>query len=105
MSGLIIYDKLEEKKAQQKLEADTVDFFTNIAESWLPADIDSQAEGSHNGTNYIAYTFYVENRSDNTMNYWYQVVLDDVIKRAIKFKQKKNKIYIYDDKEEKTDDR
>ena len=82
MSGLIIYDKLEEKKAQQKLEADTVDFFTNIAESWLPADIDSQAEGSHNGTNYIAYTFYVENRSDNTMNYWYQVVLDDVIKRV-----------------------
>ena len=31
--------------------------------------------------------------------------VDDVIKRAIKFKQKKNKIYIYDDKEEKTDDR
>lgn len=31
--------------------------------------------------------------------------LDDVIKRAIKFKQKKNKIYIYDDKEEKTDDK
>ena len=31
--------------------------------------------------------------------------LDDVIMRAIKFKQKKNKIYIYDDKEEKTDDR
>lgn len=82
MSGIIIYDKLEEKKAQQKLEADSVDFFTNIAESWLPADIDTQAEGSHNGTNYIAYTFYVENRSDNTMNYWYQVVLDDVIKRV-----------------------
>ncbi len=31
--------------------------------------------------------------------------LDDVIKRAIKFKQKRNKIYIYDDKEEKTNDR
>lgn len=31
--------------------------------------------------------------------------LDDVIKRAIRFKQKKNKIYIYDDKEEKTNDR
>ncbi len=82
MSGIIIYDKLEEKKAQQKLEADTVEFFTNIAESWLPENIDSEAEGSHNGTNYIAYTFYVENRSDNTMNYWYQVVLDDVIKKV-----------------------
>ena len=31
--------------------------------------------------------------------------VDDVIKRAIKFKQKRNKIYIYDDKEEKTNDR
>lgn len=31
--------------------------------------------------------------------------LDDVIKRAIKFKQKKNKIYIYDDKEERTNDK
>ena len=28
--------------------------------------------------------------------------VDDVIKRAIKFKQKRNKIYIYDDKEENT---
>ena len=31
--------------------------------------------------------------------------VDDVIKRAIKFKQKRNKIYIYDDKEENTNDR
>lgn len=31
--------------------------------------------------------------------------LDDIIIRAIKFKRKKNKIYIYDDKEEKTNDR
>lgn len=31
--------------------------------------------------------------------------LDDVIARAIKFKKKRNKIYIYDDKEEKTNDR
>lgn len=31
--------------------------------------------------------------------------LDDVIKRVIKFKQKKNKIYVYDDKEVKTNDK
>ena len=31
--------------------------------------------------------------------------VDDVKKRAIKFKQKRNKIYIYDDKEENTNDR
>lgn len=31
--------------------------------------------------------------------------IDDVIKRAIKFKQKKNKIYIYDNKEVETNDK
>lgn len=82
MSGLIIYNSLEEKKSQQKLQAETIDFFTNIAQSWLPENIGDEAEGSHNGTNYIAYTFYVENRSDNTMEYWYEVVLDDVIKNV-----------------------
>ena len=82
MSGLIIYNSLEEKKSQQKLQAETIDFFTNIAQSWLPENIGDEAEGSHNGTNYIAYTFYVENRSDNSMEYWYEVVLDDVIKNV-----------------------
>lgn len=82
MSGLIIYNNLEEKKAQQKLQAETIDFFTNIAQSWLPENIGDEAEGSHNGTNYIAYTFYMENRSDNAMEYWYEVVLDDVIKNV-----------------------
>lgn len=82
MSGIIIYDKLEEKKAKQKLEAEKVDFFTNISQSWLPENIGDEAEGSHNGTNYIAHTFYLENRSDNTMDYWYEVVLDDVIKNV-----------------------
>ena len=82
MSGLVIYNKLEEKKYQQKLEAEKVDFFTNIAQSWLPENIDNEAEGSHNGTNYIAYTFYVENKSDNTMNYYYEVILDDVIRNV-----------------------
>lgn len=82
MSGLVIYNSLEEKKSQQKLQAETIDFFTNISQSWLPENIDNEAEGSHNGTNYIAYTFYIENRSDYTMDYWYEVVLDDVIKNV-----------------------
>lgn len=31
--------------------------------------------------------------------------LDDIIKRAIRFKQKRNKIYIYDERRKKTDDK
>lgn len=33
---------------------------TNISGSWLPDDIDAH-DGSHNGDNYIAYTFYAKN--------------------------------------------
>lgn len=81
-SGLVIYDNLIEKKSQQKLEAQPVEHFTNISQTWLPQDIGEHPGGSHNGTNYIAYTFYLENKSDNAMDYWYEVVLDDVIKNV-----------------------
>ena len=34
--------------------------------------------GNHNGENYIAYTFYIENQSSKVMNYWYKLTIDDV---------------------------
>lgn len=82
MSGIIIYERKEERKSQQTLEAEDIDFFTNISGDWIPKDIANQAEGSHNGNNYIAYTFYIENVSDNTINYWYEMVFDDIIKNV-----------------------
>ena len=36
--------------------------------------------GSHNGDNYLAYTFYIENMGDRVVNYWYEILIDDVIK-------------------------
>lgn len=38
----------------------------------------------HNGDNYIAYTFYIENMGDETIHYWYRVYIDDVIKNVDK---------------------
>ena len=38
--------------------------------------------GSLNGENYFAYSFYIENKGSNVVNYWYEVVIDDVIKNA-----------------------
>lgn len=99
MSGLIIYNSLSDKKAQQKLQAEPIDFFTNIAESWLPENIGDEAEGSHNGTNYIAYTFYVENQGSATINYWYTIFIDDVIRdvdkavRVMLYQNGERKIY------------
>ena len=49
---------------------------------WLPNDIDTRAEGSHNGQNYIAYTFFVENQGNRTVDYTYEIIVDDVIKNV-----------------------
>lgn len=81
-SSLIIYEHYEEKKARQKLYAEEMEFFTNISVDWIPENIGDEAEGPHNGNNYIAYTFYIENVSNDTINYWYKIVLDDVIKNV-----------------------
>jgi hypothetical protein len=80
--SIIIYESLIEKKSKQTLYADQINFLTNISGDWISQDIANEAEGGHNGDNYIAYTFYIENVSDETINYWYEIILDDVIKNV-----------------------
>src|SRR5574344_567536 len=79
-SGINIYESLNDPTGKSKLYADNVSFMDNISVKWLPENIDTEAEGSHNGTNYIAYTFYVENKGEEDLNYWYKIVVDDVVK-------------------------
>ena len=81
-SGIVIYETLEDKRSQRKLFASELEFMDNISIDWLPTNIDTEAEGSHNGDNYIAYTFYIENQGVEVMDYWYQVIIDDVIKNV-----------------------
>jgi len=50
------------------LKADPVEQMDNITEAWLPMDID-QVDGSHNGDNYIAYTFYLKNTGEDAIDY------------------------------------
>ena len=83
-SGLVMYEKLDEKKQRKILKATTVEFMDNISVKWLPEDLNDRAEGSHNGDNFLAYTFYVENQGSETINYWYEVLVDDVIKNVDK---------------------
>lgn len=77
--GIILYEKLNEKKVSRRLEASKFNEMDNISIDWLPKNIDTEAEGSHNGDNYIAYTFYIENEGKDTINYWYSMPIDDVI--------------------------
>lgn len=80
--GLIIYDDPTYKVYRTELFARSPDQFDNIASTWLPEDIDQMGGGSHNGKNYLAYTFYVENTGVSTSDYWSEVVIEDVIKNV-----------------------
>lgn len=81
-SGLVMYDSLNTKQERKILKADDTEYVDNISINWLPANINNEGEGSHNGENYIAYTFYIENQGADTINYWYSITIDDVIKNA-----------------------
>lgn len=79
-SGLIMYENSQNKEEKKILKTGEIDFLDNITEAWIPSDIHEQAEGVHNGQNYIAYTFYLENKGVDEINYWYTTIIDDVIK-------------------------
>ena len=63
------------------LEADTIAQMDNITKAWLPENID-EGEGSHNGDNYIAYTFYLKNAGENEISYSSQIDIHAVTKEA-----------------------
>lgn len=79
-SNLVMYESMNDRSNVRKLTASNLEFMDNISIKWLPENINNEAEGSHNGENYIAYTFYLENQGNENINYWYSVVVDDVIK-------------------------
>lgn len=82
-SGLIIYERAEESGDWRNfLRSDDIEFFSDISVNWLPKNIDNEGDGSHNGRNYIAYTFYAENRGQDTINYWTAVEIDDVVRNV-----------------------
>lgn len=56
-----------------KLSANMVNEVTNITYDWLPATLDLEADGSHNGRNYLAYTFYLTNNGKETLTYQSQL--------------------------------
>ena len=80
--GLIMYDDPTYKVYRSELLAPAPDSFDNYSGKWLPNDITESEGGAHNGDNYLAYSFYVENKGSETINYWYKVLVDDVVKNV-----------------------
>ncbi len=79
--SLIIYDNPEYKVYRSELYAPAPESFDNISYRWLPDDL-YEYEGSHNGENYLAYSFYIENTGDRITDYWSEIVVSDVIKNV-----------------------
>ena len=67
--GISISEHQNGDGSTYKLSANMVNEVTNITYDWLPATLDLEAEGSHNGRNYLAYTFYLTNNGKETINY------------------------------------
>ena len=93
--GLIIYDDKDYKVYRSELFAASPDTFDNVSYRWLPEDINESEGGSHNGPNYLAYTFFVENTGHESANYYSEIVIDDVIKNvdeAVRIRVYKNDV-------------
>ncbi len=92
-NGIIIYDDPDYKVYRSELIAETMDFIDNIKYTWLPDNINDRSDGSHNGENFVAYTFYIENLGSEIADYWSEIIIDDVIKdvdEAIRIRVYKN---------------
>lgn len=81
-SGLMIYDDPEYKVYRNELLAPAPDTFDSMSYKWLPDNLGEEKLGEHNGDNYLAYTFFIENTGDKEVNYTSRVVIEDVIKNV-----------------------
>ncbi len=70
--GIIVSEALNEdgsaKDPVLQLSAQNVTEVTNITYDWLPKNLDTEADGEHNGENYLAYTFYLTNNGKETLD-------------------------------------
>ncbi|MDO5339584.1 MAG: hypothetical protein Q4E78_05665 [Eubacteriales bacterium] len=79
--GISIADNGDFTNATARLMADTVVDATNISIEDIPADVDD-IEGTHNGKNYMAYTYYVRNAGKEDLGYIARIKLDSCSKGA-----------------------
>ena len=80
-NGVIIYDDPNYKVYRRNLKVESMDFLDDISVKWLPDNLD-EGDGSHNGQNYVAYSFYIENTGKDAVDYWTEFIIDDAIKNV-----------------------
>ncbi len=67
------------KDLRYKLFSEALENADNISINDLPLNLDD-TEGSHNGRNYVAYTFYIRNEGTKTVGYQYSIDIGDATK-------------------------
>lgn len=65
---ILLSEKADFSDSTVKLNGGSVKEVTNITKAWLPKGLDEK-DGSHNGKNYLAYTFYLKNTGDENLDY------------------------------------
>ncbi len=80
--GIVLSEDPEFKTQSATLSAKQQNDVTNITYSWLPKDLDTVKDGEHNGKNYVAYTFYLKNNGQATLDYTGTLEITGVAKSA-----------------------
>ncbi|MBO7303923.1 MAG: hypothetical protein J6V09_01705 [Clostridia bacterium] len=75
--GLTLSESRDMKHNSSHLNAKISEQLTNIAGETIDANVD-MIDGAHNGENYIAYTFYLQNAGEVEIAYDYQINLSGV---------------------------
>ena len=75
--GMTLSETRDMKYCTSRLNAEISERITNISVNDLPDNL-SMIDGQHNGDDYIAYTFYLEHRGSEVMDYEYEVTLSGV---------------------------
>ena len=75
--GLCLSETSEYERTVSRLNAGIVYDMTNISGNDIPLNVD-MVNGSHNGQNYIAYTFYLINSGDDTLSYEGEMNIENV---------------------------
>lgn len=77
--GISLSESRDMTHASSYLNAKISERITNIAEEDLPDNLD-MIDGEHNGDNYIAYTFYLQNAGELEVSYEYELTISNVTK-------------------------
>ncbi len=76
--GLSLSETKDMRYRTSYLNANIVENMTNIDGKSIPPNVDSDIGGEHNGDDYIAYTFYLQNAGKHTVNYEYALVMSNI---------------------------